>query len=523
MGVALAALALGQFAGPARPDGLAPLATQNVLAASNVEIAGPPGGQIGLSVAAAGDINGDGFPDIALGAPLLSVDGRRNAGGVFVVFGGRFHRLVSLASLAPTDGFRIIGARAGDMAGYAVTSGGDLNGDGRDDLVLGAPFATRRGRVACGATYVIFGANDIDHHKVRHGGLPRSTATVDLAALGNHGVEIDGANTGDEAGFSVAATPPTGTRIGELVVGAPYRSAGGQNLSGAAYVLREAILTEAAPRRPIDLSELTSDAGFRIDGKSAGDLTGYAVAGAPDVNGDGLPDFVIGAPGAEDSRGAAFVVFNRESGEPLSLEALAVADGVRYDGVADGGGAGEAVGVVPAVQVSDATLIMIGAPLAAVKAGITYILPFQATPGAVSLQDATIKATGQAPGDELGFSLSASVWANPSGATRIALAGAPGASPSGREGAGEVAGMYVDKVSGSISPGDLPADQGFTLTGALDGDQAGASVAGNNNFNQGTQGAVALVGAPHAELETDPLAGAVLEVPNPPVVATPTV
>ena len=105
----------------------------------------------------AGDVNGDGFDDIIVGAPLGD-DGGTDAGEAYVIFGkaGGFAN-IDLATLAPADGFIIQGDAAGDEAGTSVSSAGDINGDGFDDLIVGAPFGDDGGDDA-GEAYVIFGS-----------------------------------------------------------------------------------------------------------------------------------------------------------------------------------------------------------------------------------------------------------------------------------------------------------------------------------------------------------------------------
>src|SRR5215217_8089356 len=115
------------------------------------------GEQAGTSVAALGDVNGDGVNDMAIGAPLADANSRTDSGSVYVVYGrdGLAAR-TNLATLG-TAGVRIDGAAAGDRLGSWIANAGDVDGDGRDDLLAGAPLADPNGRSNAGAAYVITG------------------------------------------------------------------------------------------------------------------------------------------------------------------------------------------------------------------------------------------------------------------------------------------------------------------------------------------------------------------------------
>ena len=158
----------------------------------------------GFSVSAAGDINNDGYDDIIIGAINASPNGS-DSGSTYVVFGkaaGDFNSgTIDLATIVASngrDGFRIDGERTDDSSGYSVASAGDFNGDGYDDIIIGAAWADPNGDKS-GSTYVVFG-------KAASG---FSSGTIDLAAIvasnGRDGFRLDGESAGDDSGRSVSS------------------------------------------------------------------------------------------------------------------------------------------------------------------------------------------------------------------------------------------------------------------------------------------------------------------------------
>jgi hypothetical protein len=279
----------------------------------------------GISVASAGDVNGDGIDDVIIGA--IGADASfSNAGASYVVFGRTtgFAANLELSTLDGTNGFQINGRQANDYSGSDVASAGDVNGDGIDDLIIGAPYAAANGS-GSGASFVVFG---------------RTTgfgATLNLSTLnGTDGFRINGAAASTTSGRSVSSAGDiNGDGIDDLIIGADRNGSSPYNV-GASFVVFGR-LTAFSP--VLALSALDGTTGFRINGEAENDYSGFSVASAGDLNGDGIDDLIIGARGADGSgynSGATYVVFGRTTGfaATLALSSLDGTTGFRINGEA---------------------------------------------------------------------------------------------------------------------------------------------------------------------------------------------
>jgi hypothetical protein len=386
----------------------------------------------GRSVAGAGDVNGDGYADLVVGA--WGVPGGGDRGAAYVYLGGG-------ATIATTPAFTLTGQANHDAFGVSVAGAGDVNGDGYADLVVGARGV--EGGTRQGAAYVYLG-----------GGSTIATTPA---------FTLSGQTSGDDFGFSVAgAGDVDGDGYADLVVGA-YGTPGGDD-RGAAYVyLGGGGAIGSTP------SFILSD-----PNQINHDSFGISVAGAGDVNGDGYGDLVVGATGVPSNthQGAAYVYLGSESGIGTT-PAFTLTD----PGQADGDHFGVSVagaGDINGDGYGDLIIGADGTPGGGADQGAAYI--YLGSGSGISNTPAfTLSDPGQANYDYFGYSVAGAGDVNGDGCADLVVGahGVPG--PTGRGAA------YVYLGSGS-SISSTPA---FTLSdpGQVSWDFFGISVAGAGDVN----------------------------------------
>jgi PKD repeat protein len=545
------------------------------LAPSQTILGDQSDGEFALRLAAAGDVNGDGFDDLLVGAPTYRHDGADELGKVFVYLGSaqglattpswtgavagerayRYGQSVSGAGDVNGDGFDDIlvgshraskglpyqgraylylGSAQGPRAtpswsvsggqefahlGYSVSGAGDVNGDGFDDILVGAPLASDGEHFEGRATLYLGGPSgppttpdwsfegDIPERQI---GRSLSGAG-DMNGDGFDDVAINGADIilvflGAREGLSPTPVWPIAS-VGPECAGCTLAHAGDVNGDGLSDLLAGQETYSAIDREPpfdrdIHAGRVLIYYGARERLPTTPGRTLYlgerdaafgTALGGGDVNGDGLSDVLVGSPGTiypysdsmlEDGKGGAFLFYSRPgppppreiwsaAGEAAHMQLghdVAPAGDVNGDGFAD---------------------VIVGAPAIAATSPITgQALVYFGSAQGLGAQPAWT-ASGEAAGDGFGFSVASAGDVNGDGYGDVVV-GAPA-------GSGRVA-VYHGSAQG------LPAEPNWIATSDQEGSKFGFAVSTAGDFD-GDGYSDLLVGAPFYDADQGPDGG----------------
>lgn len=406
------------------------------------------GDALGSSVDNAGDVNGDGIDDLIAGAPLtdVGVDPTLiDAGAAYVYYG-------SATGLPAAADVTLLGVDDGEQFGTAVAGIGDVNGDGFDDVAVSAPFADTAETADVGRVAVFLGSA---------AGLS-TTPQIEIAGQG-----------GSEFGLSLDGGDVNGDGFADLIVGAPLYD-NGETDEGVAMVYYGSA------------TGITTTGALMLEMNQAGAHFGHSVAFAGDTDGEGFGDVLVGAPmydNGETDEGAAFLFDGAAAG-------LTPTAGWTYECNAAGAMCGEAVAGNGNLNGDGFADALVGAP----GAGQVYAFLGSAT-GLSTAADSTISG---AAADEFGGAVAFAGDTNGDGLDD-ALVGSPAAAGAGADTG--AATLYYGTATGldGVSP--------WGASGSDTGDMFGASVAGGDFDNDGFSDVA--VGAPGRDFTERTDAGAV--------------
>lgn len=247
----------------------------NTTAAANLE-SNLVNAQLGISVASAGDINGDGYSDVIAGADGYT-NGETTEGAFFVYHGSAIGINGTAAAIVESN-------QTSARLGFSVASAGDVNGDGYSDVIAGA-YNYNNGQASEGAAFIYQGTAT--------GISTAATALLECNQIGaNLGISVASAGDVNGDGYS------------DVIVGA-YLYDNGQNNEGAAFVYHGSA------------TGISTTAAMIVESNQISARMGYSVAGAGDINGDGYSDVIVGAPyydNGHNDEGAAFVYHGNAGG-----------------------------------------------------------------------------------------------------------------------------------------------------------------------------------------------------------------
>ncbi|MBS1517960.1 MAG: FG-GAP repeat protein [Bacteroidetes bacterium] len=365
----------------------------------------------GNSVSSAGDVNGDGYSDVIIGAYGYN----SNAGRAYIYYGG--------APMNNVADVIMSGEAADNVFGYSVSSAGDVNGDGYSDVIVGA-YARFS---LSGAAYIYFG-----------GASMNNVYDVIMApGIANDFFGISVSNAGDMNGdgFDDVIVGSTGYLIG----------------TGRAYVF-------------FGGSPMNNFADLTMDGEGSNNSFGTSVSTAGDVNGDGFSDVVVGAPGNSSAKGKAYIYFG---GTSLNNDPDVVMTGESIQN-----NFGFSVSTAGDVNGDGYSDVIIGAPDYSSYTGKTYIYLGGISPDNI----ADVTMTGESTYTNFGTSVSSAGDVNGDGFSDVISGASDYSSSTGRSYVYYGSAISAKPILNYVK--DVPHDQGGYVN--LKWARSSSDVIGNN-------------------------------------------
>jgi len=260
------------------------------------------GDHAGWSVSTAGDVDGDGLDDILIGA-LQNDNGESDAGTTYLILAASLGSVTDI-ELADAD-YSFVGEGADDQSGHSVSTAGDVDGDGLDDILIGAHLNDEVG-TDVGKTYIVLAA---------------SLGAQSAIRLSDADYSFVGENDEDYAGWSVFhAGDVDGDGLGDVLIGALGNDDAGVE-AGKTYLMLGATLPSTTASMSLALAD------YIFVGEAEGDQNGHSVPTAGDVDGDGLDDILIGANKNDEggeAAGKCYLILGSSLGSTTEIDLASV-------------------------------------------------------------------------------------------------------------------------------------------------------------------------------------------------------